>query len=141
MSTALVKELSALRLNDAASLEALTAGAAKAAASPAEAALLAQLPAVLKATADKVSPWLGLNCTGGGASRAAEASGRPSSVDAPCAPPPRHAHCLPPGKAPHIASLAAGDAWAQCGARQTGSGPPPAIRLMSLRPSRQFWGG
>lgn len=53
MSTALVKELSALRLNDAASLEALTAGAAKAAASPAEAALLAQLPAVLKATADK----------------------------------------------------------------------------------------
>ena len=56
MSTALATELSALRLTDAASLEALTAGAAKAAASPAEAAILAQLPAVLKATADKVRP-------------------------------------------------------------------------------------
>ena len=56
MSTALATELSALRLTDAASLEALTAGATKAAASPAEAAILAQLPAVLKATADKVRP-------------------------------------------------------------------------------------
>ena len=57
--------------------------------------------------------------------RGARASGRPTSVEAPCAPPPRHAPCLCPGVAASNAAPAFGNAWAQCGAGRAGRGPFP----------------